>query len=208
MGRDYKARHLWREEALAADALKVRRQNGYRDNELAFDIWECFARLPFTRSVPIKYFDPGAYEDPAFVKFDPLELHIDREKSRAADEHEGEGRVVVAHEISHLRLHRDGLNSFSPYGANEQSWYIQERSIEWQARTWTGYFLVPDSIVQMFRNADELAEMCRVNLETAEFRLEQFQEHQRRLALSSLCQTCGSFKAAEKGRLICPDCQM
>jgi hypothetical protein len=206
---DFKARYPWSEEALAADALKVRLDYGYLDNALAFDIWECFRRLSFTRTVPVHELRPEDPRAPAFVQFEadnPTGLHITRAARVAAEKGEGDGRGIVAHEIAHLRLHRDGLNSFSPYSPRDGNWMTPEWSIEWQACTWTGHFLLPDLIVSTFSAPDEIVEMCKVDAETATIRLAQWNDKQRRRAASSLC-SCGSFKFVDaSGSHVCPFC--
>lgn len=207
MGQDFKARHQWSEGQLADDALKVRRKHGYRDNTLSFDILDCLTKLSFTRSVPIRYFDLTDGGDPAYVKFSPLELHIARGIRRAAEDGDGYARFVIAHEIAHLRLHSDGVNSFSPFSAHEERWFIKEQSVEWQANTWAAYFLLPDAIVGTLRSTDALMEMCGVDLPTAALRLSQIQDREKRQALAGLCSECGSFDLVRSSQnLECGSC--
>jgi hypothetical protein len=78
MAQDYYAKVLWREEDLADDALNVRRKHAYADNELSFNLMECLHRLDFTRRVPRKYFELASGEDPGYVTYDPLTLHLAR----------------------------------------------------------------------------------------------------------------------------------
>lgn len=207
MGNDFKARHQWSEGQLAEDALKVRRKHGYLDNALSFDILECLRKLSFTRTVPIRYFDLMDAADPAYVKFNPLELHMAREIRRSAEDGDGYARFVIAHEIAHLRLHSDGANSFSPFSAHEERWFIKEQSVEWQANTWAAYFLLPDVIVEMLRSTDAIIEMCNVDLSTASMRLAQVQDRERRQALAGLCSECGSFDLLREGQIMrCGTC--
>jgi len=193
MGHDFKARHQWTEGQLADDALKVRRKHGYRDNTLSFDILDCLTKLSFTHSVPIRYFDLTDGADPAYVKFNPLELHIARVIRRSAEDNDGYARFVIAHEIAHLRLHSDGVNSFSPFSAHEERWFIKEQSVEWQANTWAAYFLLPDVVVETLRSTDAIVEMCNLDPSTASMRLAQVQDREKRQALAGICSECGSF---------------
>jgi len=195
MSQDFKARRLWTEEQLAADALKVRREHGYADNEWAFDMLECLSRLQFTRSVPVKHFTRAPGGDPAFVSYEPLELHISYEVHDKALKQDEWARVVLAHETAHLRLHSDGRNAFSPIRLAESSWVIKEQRVEWQAQTWSSYFLLPDAIVRDAGSIDALVELCKVDEETASFRLSQIREADKRRALASACSNCGEFSA-------------
>ncbi|WP_404292978.1 ImmA/IrrE family metallo-endopeptidase [Microvirga sp. RSM25] len=207
MGQDFKARHQWSEGQLAEDALKVRRKHGYRDNTLSFDILDCLTKLTFTRSVPVKYFELTDAADPAYVKFNPLELHIAREIRRSAEDGNGYARLVVAHEIAHLRLHSDGVNSFSPFNDHEERWFIKEQSVEWQANTWALYFLLPNAIVEMLRSTDAIVEMCNVDPSTASMRLAQIQDRENRQAMAGLCSECGSFNLICEGQIMrCGTC--
>lgn len=205
MAQDYYAKALWREEDLANDALSVRRKHGYADNELSFNIIECLYRLDFTRAVPQEYFDLVSGEDPGYVTYDPLTLHLAKTIRDAAYKHEGYARGVIAHEISHLRLHSYGFNSFSPMQSHKETWYVQERSVEWQARTWTGYFLLPDSIIRIFESPEQIVELCAVDLPTAKTRFDSFQERERRRAGAGLCLKCRDF--AEPGTGLCAACR-
>jgi Zn-dependent peptidase ImmA (M78 family) len=207
MGQDFKALYPWAEEDLARIALKDRREAGYKDNELTFCAWESFRRLPFTRGVTVKYFRIGDYHDPAFVQFDPLQLHIAREVRHQAEEHDGFSRLVVVHEAAHIRLHNNGKNSFSPFGVHDESRSIKEWSVEWQANTWAGYFLLPDTIVEIFSSPEEIVEVCNVDISIAAERFAQFKDRQRRKFDSSLCSACGEFKTHDAvGRHICGNC--
>jgi IrrE N-terminal-like domain len=208
MGRDYKALHMWVEEDLARIALDVRRRAGYRDNELTFCAWEALGRLPFMRNVRVEFFDHSEKKDPAFVRFDPsIELHIAREIYQAAKEHDGYARSVILHEAAHVRLHNNGENSFSPYHEYDDKLHIKEWSVEWQANTWAGHFLLPDSIVRIYDDAEQIVEMCNVDTIMAKFRLQQFRDKTRRQSNRDICFHCGNLKSTDRlGRLFCKDC--
>jgi hypothetical protein len=207
MGQDFKALYPWAEEDLERLALKERRKAGYRDNELTFCAWECWKRLEFTRGVQIKFFRIGDHPDPAFVRFDPLELHIAHEIRRDAEAHDGQARLIMLHEAAHVRLHNNGKNSFSPFGAHDEKKNIKEWSVEWHANTWAGYFLLPDSVLALFESVEQIVEMCKVDAQTAEFRLDQFRSKQRRMRGSDVCIDCGGVKVLNRfGQLICETC--
>lgn len=204
MARDYYARVPWREEELANDAQNVRRKHGYADNLLSFNIMDCVQRLDFSRNVPRQHFDLTPGEDPVYVTYNPLTLHLAKEIRDGAYRNEEYARVVVAHEISHLRLHSDGLNSFSFLEGHKETWHVRERSVEWQARTWTGYFLLPDCVVRMYESAEQIVELCRVDFRTANSRFEAFQERERRRAAAGLCPGCRDF--VDLGQGLCDAC--
>ncbi len=207
MGKDFKALHPWSEEDLERLATKARREAGYRDNELTFCAWECLKRLPFTRNVPVKHFGLGEHPVPAFVQFDPLELHIAREVRNDTEQQDGTARLIVLHEAAHVRLHNNGKRSFSPFGAHDETRNIKEWSVEWQANTWAGYFLLPDTIVSLFETVEQIVEFCDVDLLTATVRFEQFKDRQRRRSAFTLCFGCGQPKVRVASRaLTCPTC--
>jgi hypothetical protein len=208
MFEDFKAASFWREEDLAADALKIRRESGYKDNQFSFDVFECLSRLPFTRKVLIRFFDAGECSKPAFVKFDAQSratLNFAQWVPEAASKGDGYARVITIHEASHLRLHSYGLSGFSD--KYDSRLHSEEWSVEWQAITWTKFFLLPDSVVKNFGAPEQIAEMCNVDLPTASSRWNQLREVERRQALSGLCPSCGGMSIdAERGRLACKEC--
>ncbi|WP_210345921.1 ImmA/IrrE family metallo-endopeptidase, partial [Microvirga soli] len=84
---------------------------------------------------------------------------------------------------------------------------IKEWSVEWQANTWAGYFLLPDSVMSLFDSVEEIVEMCKVDVPTAEFRLDQYRSKKRRMRGSEICVDCGGIRVLDRfGRMACGNC--
>jgi hypothetical protein len=87
---------------------------------------------------------------------------------------------------------------------HKETWHVKERSVEWQARTWTGYFLLPDCVIRMFESPEQIVELCNVDLHTATARFDTFQERERRREAAGLCLNCRDF--AQPGEGLCAAC--
>src|ERR1700689_2784201 len=139
------------EESVAQVAYNVRDARGL-SGKLTFNVAE-FAQVHLPqilkrKSLKIEFYDRAfPQDDPAYVSFDPLTLHVDREIWTAAKTDEPYARFVVAHEIGHIVLHDNSAKAFSNDKAAQISFADNGHSAEWQANVFAYHFLLPDSAV-------------------------------------------------------------
>src|ERR1700686_950198 len=72
----------------------------------------CVNRIGKGRPFKIEFVDMAEGGKPAFVKFRPLVLHVDRETWELAGQGEEKSRHILAHEIGHLLLHDHFAKAF------------------------------------------------------------------------------------------------
>ncbi len=101
-------------------------------------------------------------EDPAFVKYKPLELYVDRDVWREARYNIPLARYILAHEAGHLCLHDHFDLSYSIDKDKQLEYASDIHSAEWQANTFAHHFLVPDDIVDALNCQDGIAISCSV----------------------------------------------
>lgn len=114
----------------------------------------------------IKFFNRSFdQDDPAFVKFAKpgrspyVSLHTDRAIWAKAKQNESFALQVLAHEVGHILLHDHVAHAFSTdqhrqklfEGTSSEDW------AEWQAITFAGHLLIPNSIVRKFSSVDVLS---------------------------------------------------
>jgi hypothetical protein len=144
-------------------------------------------------------------DDPAYVTFDPLKLHVDATIWADARFGEGYAREIIGHEIGHLTLHNHDAKAFSNDKSAQLAFADDEQSAEWQANTFMDYFLVPDRIVQELREVGRIAALCQVtgtfalrrvvSLKRKEFR-------KKRVFEGDYCDNCGCFSLVRTGTLL------
>jgi hypothetical protein len=212
MLRDYKVRFR-SEESLAESALTYRRLAG-NENLARFNVIDFIERvLPSILArmkkgpLHIDFFDAREGDIPAYVTFDPLTLHVDREVWHLADLGEPDAKFIMAHEVCHILFHDHYAQAFSN-DPKEQIKFVQhEERAEWQANTFASYFLVTPQIVEAFDSAQELAKSCEVPQSLANERFEAAAEARRRSARCARaksytgdpCDNCGNFTLVDQG---------
>jgi hypothetical protein len=160
----------------------------------------------------IKFFDSCLGDKPAWVDYNPLILHVDREIWDLASLGEPMAKFIIAHEIGHLVLHDHHAKSFSDDPGQHIKFAQKEERAEWQANTFASYFLVPTLVLEAFSSAEDLARSCEVPSLLAEERFEAATEEKRRIARCTLakrytgefCRNCGNFTVMRNA--ICLKC--
>jgi Zn-dependent peptidase ImmA (M78 family) len=200
------------EESIAQLAYRLRDAHIDR-RELRFNIIEFIDRtLPRQLSLLKKgelkielYNMDFKYDDPAFVSFNPRTLNSDRKIWADASLGEAYPKFVMAHEIGHLTLHDHLAKAFSQDKKTKISFADKEHSAEWQANTFAGHFLLPDSILEQQSNAAFLASVCQVPDQLASERVADFLKEQSRKTRKfhgSFCFNCGNCSQVPEGTLL------
>lgn len=185
MFHDYKVAFR-REETLANLALSCRQFAG-SENAASFNVVKFIERdLPriLTRMkkgpLQIKFFDMQEGEKPAFVTYNPLALHVDREIWELADIGDPTARLILAHEIGHILLHDHHAQGFSDDPTRQVKFAQKEERAEWQANTFASYFLVTRAVLGSYSSPLEIANCCNVPLSLAEDRVTSATEERER----------------------------
>lgn len=82
---------------------------------------------------------------------------------RAVQGH-GRDRLTLAHEVGHLLLHNTGMRREMPSGSIKRY-----EDSEWQADCFGGELLIPDWYVKQAKCPAQVAEVCQVSLDAANF---------------------------------------
>lgn len=206
--RDYQVTFT-REEDIAKSAFAWRAAAG-NENRADFNIVD-FVEGVLAKKIKgkgplhLELFDMQQGGEPAFVTFQPLTLHIDRQVWELAKMGDPECRFIVAHEVGHLILHDHHAKAFSNDGRVNIKFATQECSAEWQANTFASYFLLPDQIVLAHSDANDLARSCSVTRQLANDRRDAVLEARkpRPKVEGGFCIECGCFTSREKGATKC-----
>ena len=209
--RDYQVTFT-REETIAELALRWR-QAASIENVSEFNIvWfvqEVLAKR-LTKKGPLHFdfYDMKPGDEPAFVTFQPLTLHIDHEVWQLAYLGDPLARFIVAHEVGHLVLHDHHAKAFSDESRVNIKFATKECSAEWQANTFASHFLLPDHIVLAYNDAAELARSCSVTTQLASERLEEATEARKPRPKfdGGFCIVCGNFTRRQNGSIECTTC--
>jgi hypothetical protein len=168
--RDYIVKFL-REEEIERIALTWLHEAGVLNrpnfNIVYFVTGFLSRRLRKKGPLNFRFFDAGPDDDPAFVTFNPLTLHVDREIWEWADQGDPKARFVIAHEIGHLILHDHFATAFSDDPEVRIKSFPNEYSAEWQANTFAYYFLLPTHIVTAYDDVETLIQVSGVTREPA-----------------------------------------
>jgi Zn-dependent peptidase ImmA (M78 family) len=158
----------------------------------------------------IEFYDRNKNDDPAYVTFKPLTLHIDRKIWKSANDGVAYARYIVAHEIGHIVLHDEFAVAFSDEDAAQLKYLQDEESGEWQANVFAGYFLAPDHVALKLQDADVLAGLCVITDELAKRRLTDAKNSKAVLTPSyegEMCSECGNFTLVRNGTCMkCDTC--
>jgi hypothetical protein len=158
----------------------------------------------FTRKgqLQIEFYERGTADEPAFVTFKPLVLHIDRKTWMDAGLGDTYARFVVAHEIGHIILHDEFAVAFSDDEAAQLRHLDNEESGEWQANVFAGYFLAPDHVVLKLRDPDLIAGLCVISDELALKRYTEAKNTKKILHQNyegDMCAECSNFTLVRSG---------
>src|SRR5436305_189530 len=83
----------------------------------------------------------------AFVTFDPLIMHVDKDIWDEAEDGEPKARFVLAHELGHIVLHGHYRQEFSENEKSGLTFVPPEERSEPQAHWFAAHFLAPDRLV-------------------------------------------------------------
>jgi hypothetical protein len=154
-----------REEDIADTALAWRRaaQNENCGYFNVVDFFEIVLQRQFKKGrIFLDFLAPYHEEGPAYVSFNPLTLHVEKEIWELARLGDPEARFIIAHEIGHLILHSHDAKHFSDDPKKQINFAENEHSAEWQANIFAYYFLLPTHIVVAFGDVQGLTTSCSV----------------------------------------------
>src|ERR1700722_1103306 len=123
MRKDYKVRPRAR-ETIKGFAEDIRLRAKVATTATCFDVIDVLrqmqsGRVLRTGNLIIAPFTQGDGDPPAFVKYNPLRLFIDREIERDLELNEPMARFIASHEIGHIFMH-DGEPQ--RYSGERQRW--------------------------------------------------------------------------------------
>ena len=155
-----------------------------------------------------------AMENPAEVDLKDQVLYVEKWVLKAAREGDLRARLIVAHEIAHMILHKDQVMAFSDEKAVQLNHLQDEESAEWQAQNFALILLLSDEVIIETRNFDLQAASIVTSVEESQIeqRRLQFELQNRvyldcfvdtkcecgdsaiiRLGASALCKSCGKL---------------
>jgi hypothetical protein len=213
LARDHRVRIKSREviAEIAMTWWKMASKRGHSFNICEFVLGPLSSCFSAKGSLKIEIYDRGTTEDdPAYVTFKPLTLHVDRRIWKAAGNGEAYARYIVAHEIGHIVLHDEFAAAFSDEEAAQLKYLQDEESGEWQANVFAGYFLAPDHVVLRLQDVDVIAGLCVIPDALASRRLNEAKNSKATLKPyyeGEMCGSCGSFTLMRGGlNLTCETC--
>jgi uncharacterized protein DUF955 len=200
------------EETIAQLAVKLRDDHGSRCDP-TFNIIDFVERTLANHlnrikkgQLNIEFYDREfKQDDPAYVSFDPLTLHADRTIWADAKIGEEYARFVIAHEIGHIVLHDHSAKGFSSDKSAQIRFADDGQSAEWQANTFAGHFLVPDFVLEKFREVAKITAHCQVPEKLALDRVLDLKRRERRKARifqGDFCTNCYNFSLVRNGTLL------
>jgi Zn-dependent peptidase ImmA (M78 family) len=207
------------EETIAQIAISLRNTHGSAC-EPSFDITDLvkntlpkLLKLQKKGLLKIEFYDCCFIgDDPAYVSFNPLTLHVDNKIWTEAKAGDGYARFVIAHEIGHLILHDHSAKAFSRGKSDQIRFSDNEHSAEWQANTFAGHLLLPTPVVQKLNNLTVITIVCNVGERVALDRLHAVrkdEERKNRIFDGECCTQCGNFSLKRNGTLlkcgVCPN---
>jgi hypothetical protein len=204
MARDHRVRIKSREDIakIAMSWWNAATKQGRSFNICEFVVETLTKRYSPKGRLEIEFYERGKADEPAFVTFQPLVLHIDRKTWEAAGLGDTYARFVVAHEIGHIVLHDEFAVAFSDDEAAQLSYLDNEESGEWQANVFAGYFLAPDHVVLKLRDPDLIAGLCVISDELALKRYTEAKNTKKildRRYEGDMCGGCGTFTLVRNG---------
>ncbi|SRR6266581_2784095 len=204
MARDHRVRIKSREDIakIAMSWWNAANKQGRSFNICEFVVETLTKRFTQKGRLQIECYDRGRADEPAFVTFRPLVLHIDRKIWEAAGLGDTYARFVVAHEIGHIVLHDEFAVAFSDDEAAQLAYLDNEESGEWQANVFAGYFLAPDHVVLKLGDADVIAGLCVISDELALKRYTEAKNTKEVLHQKyegDMCNECSNFTLIRNG---------
>jgi hypothetical protein len=212
MARDHRVRIKAREDIakIAMSWWNAASKQGRSFNICEFVVETLTKRLTQKGRLQIEFYERTTADEPAFVTFRPLVLHIDRKIWEAAGLGHPYERFVVAHEIGHIVLHDEFAVAFSDDEAAKLGYLDDEESGEWQANVFAGYFLAPDHVVLKLCDTDVIAGLCVISDGLAAKRYKEAKNAKKILQQNyegDMCAQCNNFTLVRNGcTTICDTC--
>lgn len=196
MGTDYKVRfRTYDQVGEAADDLRAKLglANAYSFNivkQIRRLIGKTFSDLG---ALSLHLYDDGS--EFAFVTFNPLVLHVDKNIWEEAEMGEPKARFVLAHELGHIVMHGHYRQEFSANETAGLTFFPPEERSEPQAHWFAAHFLAPDRLVLDCRTEFEISEYFGFPSEYIYLKREALARRRVKLP-SELCGGCGGSAMA------------
>ena len=204
----YKTSRELRQEALSFRAKFGVSVNGRFCPVRAFEEWQ---KIPRTVLKLELYDGDGSLH--AFVTFNPMTLHVDKDIWNEAKIGEPRARYIVAHELGHLRLHSDQELHYTEPGTGRVSAPDEERSAENQAHIFAHFLLVGDGFMKNQRSSIDISIILGVSREileavaTYDKSRDVFRMVDRVNYIGDSCGECGNFTLVRNGTCLkCDTC--
>jgi Zn-dependent peptidase ImmA (M78 family) len=107
----------------------------------------------------------------AYTEYNPTRMIVRADVFELASYDEPRYRFSLAHEVGHLMLHPGIPRPRKSIERQRISAIPRSRSLEAQADTFAGFFLMPRATALQFDNPEALARKCRVSRQAAEVQL-------------------------------------
>jgi hypothetical protein len=205
---DHKVTRL-EDEDLAREANNLRALAGIPMTRATFDVVDllyhvvlpALARMGKAFRVVVDD-DSHDLDDPAYVDLRQRVLHIASWVLRAARSGDLFARLIVAHEIAHMVLHKDQVMAFSDDNAVKLNFLQEPESAESQAHHFALYLLFPDAVVAQTKRLDVDTAALVVLLDPewiAARRTEYETDHKVSLQnyTGDQCEDCGGFSVLQ-----------
>jgi hypothetical protein len=212
MARDHRVRIKAREDIakIAMSWWNAATKRGNSFNICEFVVETLTKRFTNKGRLRIEFYERGTADEPAFVTFRPLVLHVDRKIWNAAGLGDTYARFVVAHEIGHIVLHDEFAVAFSDDEAAQLGYLDDEESGEWQANIFAGHFLAPDHVVLKLCDTDLIAGLCVISDDLAVKRYTEAKNAKKVLHQKydgDMCAECSNFTLVRSGyKTTCDTC--
>lgn len=201
-------------EWISAQAIDLREKCGV-NAQLDLDVMQLLRSLERTtlpRKGRLKTFvhndKPLGYK--AYVKFDPLELHVEKltfERARWGQDFSA--KYIICHELGHVVLH-DGLAvPFSEREITRPIFGAESGLAEDQANRFADQLLLPDHILSQFGSIESLIDMCQIGRDLAERRFPRRRNPNlfRQAYVGEFCLDCQTPSLLRRGLLLqCDNC--
>lgn len=146
--------------------------------------------------------------DLAFVTFNPLTLHVQRDIWHEADSVFGEpkARFIIAHELGHILMHGFYRQAFSEDEKAHITFVQPEERAETQANWFAAAFLAPDHLIRRCANESEFCQAFNYPGEYIDLKRQALSRKSMRLP-NELCPSCGELSIAGNwGNQTCRTC--
>jgi len=178
-------------------------------NAYSFNIVHQISRLIGKKFSDLGVLSLHLYDDRsefAYVTFNPLVLHVDKDVWAEAEDGEPKARFVLAHELGHIVMHGHHRQEFSEDEKSGLAFIPPEERSEPQAHWFAAHFLAPDRLVLDCRTDFEISQRFGYPSDYIHFKREAFARKRVKLP-SELCGGCGGSKmAGEWLRRKCAEC--